>query len=285
MAPQPGCDDEAARLLLQYLILEAQLVKTGLHRPRADCPRSYGLTCGLSGLLCLACQLFRVLLDEVLETHHPCTCLSFQWLLAKHAMRVFGRRRERLSGVCDLRRVASGGIPKRPPRLAADAGKGFAREGLLRGKTCSVPFRPCVPGEGSGRQQFLIGGSGCNAVHRGNQPHDVVGFDGLFRRCLGRILRQVFPQTLKTGAFVCRERRQGFDLLCVSTGVQRGKRLPHGRSGLPGRRRKDRIAGLLKLLLLSCEGVLHRLAGCSKLIRYVQAKGPECNFVLLADMH
>src|SRR3546814_20906455 len=64
VAPQPGCGDEAARLLLQHLILEAQLVKTGLHRPRADCPGSYGLPCGLSCLLCLACQLFRVLLDE-----------------------------------------------------------------------------------------------------------------------------------------------------------------------------------------------------------------------------
>src|SRR3546814_10936840 len=87
-------DLEAARLLLQHLILEAQLVKTGLHRPRADCPGSYGLPCGLSCLLCLACQLFRVLLDEILEACHPCTCLRFQWLLAKHALRVFGRRRE-----------------------------------------------------------------------------------------------------------------------------------------------------------------------------------------------
>src|SRR3546814_2952878 len=102
------------------------------------------------------------------------------------------------SDLCDFRRVAPRGIPKHPPCLAADPGKGFAREGLLRGKTCSTPFRPCVPGEGSGCQQLLIGGSGCNAVHHGNQPHDVVGFDGLFRRCLGRILRQVFPQTLKT---------------------------------------------------------------------------------------
>src|SRR3546814_6910241 len=90
----------------------------------------------------------------------PYTCLSFQWLLAKHAMRVFGRRRERLSGVCDFRRVAPRGIPKHPPCLAADPGKGFAREGILRGKTCSTPFRPCVPGEGSGCQQLLIGGSG-----------------------------------------------------------------------------------------------------------------------------
>src|SRR3546814_14914718 len=48
VAPQPGCGDEAARLLLQHLILEAQLVKTGLHRPRADCHGSYGLPCGLS---------------------------------------------------------------------------------------------------------------------------------------------------------------------------------------------------------------------------------------------
>ena len=134
--------------------------------------------------------------------------------------------------------------PKAPAMSRRRRRQGVPREGLLRGKTCGAPFRPCVPGEGSGCQQFLIGGFGCNAVHRGNQPHDVVGFDGLFRRCLGRILRQVCPQTLKTGAFVCRERRQGFDLLCVSIGVQRGKRLPHGRGGLPCRRRKDRIAGL-----------------------------------------
>src|SRR3546814_9561580 len=39
--------------------------------------------------------------------------------------------------VCDFRRVAPRGIPKHPPCLAADPGKGFAREGLLRGKTCS----------------------------------------------------------------------------------------------------------------------------------------------------
>src|SRR3546814_20337202 len=120
-------DLEAARLLLQHLILEAQLVKTGLHRPRADCPGSYGLPCGLSCLLCLACQLFRVLLDEILKACHPCTCLSFQWLLAKHAMRVFGRRRERLSGVCHFSRVAPPGIPKHPPYPAPDPGKGSAR--------------------------------------------------------------------------------------------------------------------------------------------------------------
>src|SRR3546814_12282452 len=84
--------------------------------------------------------------------------------------------------------------------------------------------------------------------------------------------------TLKTGAFVCRECRQGLDLLCVCVGVQRGKRLPHGRGGLPGRRRKDRIAGLLKLLLFSCEGILHRLTGCSKPIRRSEERrvGKEC---------
>src|SRR3546814_8221044 len=96
-------DLEAARLLLQHLILEAQLVKTGLHRPRADCPGSYGLPCGLSCLLCLACQLFRVLLVEILEACHPCTCLSFQWLLAKHAM----RSEEHTSELQSLMRISS----------------------------------------------------------------------------------------------------------------------------------------------------------------------------------
>ena len=128
---------------------------------------------------------------------------AFQWLLAKHAIRVFGRRRKRLSGVCDFRRVAC--AESQSARHARRRPRGSPVKAFLRGKTCTAPrfdraslARAVLPA--APHRWFKSAALFTAVISR----HDVVGRRSVPPLPWSSDSSQVCPQTPQDGRFVCR---------------------------------------------------------------------------------